>query len=609
MPAFTFSRRLLAALLLPLPAATAVAQRGADAERSAPVSNIRYEVTADRAALAARRLHVVTTLDAQGNGTLLLSLPAWTPGAYELGDFAKWVSGFEASQGGAPLRWDKLDYDTWRVRPAGAGRVTIAFDYQADSLDNAMAWTRPDFALFNGTNLFLYPEGRSLEFAATLTIHTEPDFAIATSMLSSGARGVYHAPSYHELVDMPVFVGRMDLDSATVAGRTVRYATYPRGSVSGATRLTAWDQIKRVIPAEVLVFGDAPWPSYTVMQIADSAYQGASGLEHAGSHVDVMTPQAIGSEFQPSLYAHEIFHAWNVKRLRPADMVPYRYDRPQPTAWLWVSEGITDYYADLAEVRGGVIDASGFYALTAGKIAEIEATTPFALEDASVNTWIHPKDGTAYSYYPKGSLAGLMLDIAIRDGSDNAHSLDGVMRELYEMTFKRGRGFTGDDWWGAVRRAAGGRSFDDFAKRYVDGRDPYPWDDVLPKVGLRMVRDSAARLGVQTAPGPHGAVMVTDVSAGGAAARAGVKVGDVMVRVGSIDVTDQQFGAKFREAFAGKPAGTALPIVVRRGDQTLTLSGSIIYAPSAPRIVEDPAATARAVRLRNGILRGTSGRR
>ena len=608
MPEFVLPPRLVAALLLSLPAGAATAQRGGDPERSAPVSNVRYDVTADRAALAARRLHVVTTLDAQGTGALLLSLPAWTPGAYEISDFAKWVSGFEASEGGAPLRWDKLDYDTWRVRPTGAGRVTIAFDYQADTLDNAMAWTKPDFALFNGTNLFLYPEGRSLEFPSTLTIHTDPEFSIATSMLWSGSRGVYHAPTYHELVDMPVFVGRMDLDSATVSGRTVRYATYPRGSVSGTTRLTAWDQIKRVIPVEVQVFGEAPWPSYTVMQIADSSYQGASGLEHAGSHVDVLTPQAIGSEFQPSLYAHEIFHAWNVKRLRPADLVPYRYDRPQPTAWLWASEGITDYYADLAQVRAGLVDASAFYALTAGKIAEIDATAPFALEDASLNTWIHPKDGTAYSYYPKGSLAGLMLDIAIRDASDNAHSLDGVLRELYETTFKRGRGFTSDDWWGAVRRAAGGRSFDDFARRFVDGRDPYPWDDVLPKVGLRMVRDSAARLGVQTAPGANGAVTVTEVSVGGAAARAGVRVGDVMVRVGSIDVADQQFGAKFRAAYAGQAGGTPLPIIVRRGDQTLTLSGSIIYAPSAPRIVEDPLASAKAVRLRNGILRGSTGR-
>jgi predicted metalloprotease with PDZ domain len=404
---------------------------------------------------------------------------------------------------------------------------------------------------------------------------------------------------------MPVFVGRFDLDSATISGKTVRYATYPVGTVTGAARAQAWDQLKRIIPVESLVFGETPWDSYSLLQIADSSYGGYSGLEHSSSHVDIVAPAFVGSEFQPSLYAHEIFHAWNVKRLRPAELVPYEYDRPQPTPWLWVSEGITDYYADLAEVRGGVIDAGGFYALTTGKIAEIENTVPFALEDASVNTWVHPKDGTEYSYYPKGSLAGLLLDIQIRDASDNRASLDQVMRELYQSTYKQGRGFTSDDFWGAVRRAANGRSFDDFARRYVDGREAYPWPEALRAVGLRIERDSVPRLGVTTAGGPGGTVTVTEVAAGGAGALAGVRSGDVMVRVGDVEVSDPNFGVKFRAQYAGKPTGTGLPIVVRRGEETVTLNGRLVYAPGAPRISEDPSATARAVRLRNGILRGS----
>jgi predicted metalloprotease with PDZ domain len=599
-------QRLCAAVLLAIGPTRSAAQRtAADSMVSAPVTALRYEVTADRAALAARRLRVTTSFDVAGEGPVVLSLPAWTPGAYELSNFARWVSGFAATQEGRPVTWDKLDYDSWRLRPARAGRVTVSFDYEADTLDNAMSWTRPDFALFNGTNLFLYPEGRPLEFPATLLVRTDPEFRVATSMTPAGAARTYRAASYHELVDMPVFVGRFDLDSATISGKTVRFATYPAGSVSGAVRATAWDQLKRVIPAEVLVFGEVPWASYTVMQIADSTYPGASGLEHADSHVDVVAPGFFGSDFQPSLYAHEIFHAWNVKRLRPADLVPYRYDRPQPTAWLWVSEGITDYYADLAEVRGGVVDAAGFYGLTAGKIGEIENTPPFSVEDASLNTWIHPRDGTEYSYYPKGSLAGLLLDITIRDASDNRGSLDGVMRELYQTTFRRGKGFTFEDFWGAVRRAANGRSFDDFYRRYIDGREPYPWSEAMRTIGLRIERDSAPRLGVSTAPDAAGAVRVMDVSPGSAGAAAGVRTGDVLVKVGDIDVKDAQFGARFREAYSGRPAGTPLPIVIQRAGETLTLAGRVVYAPGAPRITEDPAASARAKRLRNGILRGT----
>jgi predicted metalloprotease with PDZ domain len=612
MPRLSRSRLALsglAATLLGAGGEPLAAQRSApDSTTSAPVTDIRYEVTVDAAALATRRLRVTTSFTVSGTAPVVLSLPAWTPGAYEISDFANRVIGFGATQSGAALRWDKLDFDTWRVRPTGAGRVTLGFEFLADTLDNAMAWTRPDFALFNGTNLFLYPEGRSLDFTGTMVIRTEPDFRVATSMPWAGSGHTYRASNYHDLVDMPVFVGRFDLDSATISGKTLRYATYPMGTVTGAARSQAWDQLKRIIPVEALVFGEVPWDSYSLLQIADSSYGGYSGLEHASSHVDIVSPAFIGSDFQPSLYAHEIFHAWNVKRLRPVEMVPYEYERPQPTPWLWVSEGITDYYADLSEVRGGVIDASGFYALTAGKIAEIENTIPFALEDASVNTWVHPKDGTEYSYYPKGSLAGLFLDISIRDASANRASLDQVMRDLYQTTYKRGRGFTYEDFWGAVRRAANGRSFDDFARRYVDGRDPYPWPETLRIIGLHFERDSVPRLGVTTAASPTGAVQVTEVAPGGAGAVAGVRPGDLLVRVGDIEVSDPNFGVKFRAAYAGKPSGAPLPIVVRRGAESLTLAGRLVYAPGPPRITEDPAAPARAVRLRNGILRGMTDR-
>jgi len=438
------------------------------AVQSAPISAVRYEVTFDQTTAPTRTLRVGMTFDVTGPGPVLLSLPAWTPGAYEISNFARWVSNFSATSGGRPLGWDKLDYDTWRVRADGAKNVTVTFDYLADSLDNAIAWANGNFVFFNGTNVFLYPEGRSTDFAATVAIRTEPDFLIATGMTRAPEARTFRAANYHELVDMPFFVGQFDLDSAVVSGKTVRFATYPRGTFSTAARATAWEQIKRSIPPEVLVFGEVPWDSYDVMWITDSIGGGISGLEHANSHVDVSIPAGIGSEFQPRLFAHEIFHAWNVKRLRPADMVPYAYDRAEATPWLWVSEGITDYYADLALIRGKIVDSTIFMGLTAEKIQTVAETPPTALQDASISTWIHPTDGSGYLYYPKGSLAGLLLDIAIRDASDNHRSLDDVMRELYLATYKKGRGFTSTDWWGAISRASGGKSFTDFDARYID---------------------------------------------------------------------------------------------------------------------------------------------
>jgi predicted metalloprotease with PDZ domain len=595
------------AALLPGLAAGQYSNRPTSDSVSAPIRDVRYDVTFMRSNGQQRAIDVAMSFNTAGTSPVLLSLPAWTPGAYEISNFSRWVVEFAVTgDGNKPLTWDKLDYDTWRIRPAGAKALRVSFRYVADTLDNAMAWARPDFVLFNGTNLFFYAEGQPLEMPATVAIHTEADWRVATGMSSATQPRTFTATNYHDLVDMPFFVGHFDLDSARVAEKWIRLATYPAGAINAQVRSTAWDQLKRVIPPETTVFGEIPWETYTVMEIVDSSYAGASGLEHQSSHVDVLAPSYVGSEFQPSLYAHEIFHSWNVKRLRPAEMWPYQYSHPQPTPWLWVSEGITDYYADLAEVRGGVVDERGFYSLAAEKINEVMNAMPVSLEDASVNTWVHPIDGTEYLYYPKGSLAGFVLDIMIRDASDNKHSLDDVMRGLYLSDYKHGRGFTATDWWNAVSAAANGKSFTQFNARYVDGREPFPWDSILPIAGMRTRQERVPRLGVMTQPDPSG-VMVANVQEGSSAAMAGVKPGDYLVSVGDIPVEDQQFGAKMRAKYGASVEGSPLQIKIRRGAETVVLPGKLQFAPGDVVVEADPAAKPKAVRIRTGILKGTTG--
>jgi len=297
-----------------------------------------------------------------------------------------------------------------------------------------------------------------------------------------------------------------------------------------------------------------------------------------------------------------------VKRLRPAEMWPYDYSRPQPTPWLWVSEGITDYYADLAELRGGLVDEKGFYSLTAGKLNEVAEVGwgAVSLEDASLNAWIHPVDGTEFIYYPKGSLAGLLLDIMIRDGSDNAHSLDDVMRGLYQSDYKHSRGFTASDWWSAVSAAAGGKSFAAFSAKYIDGRAPFPIDSIFPLAGLRAKAAMVPRLGVMTSLDSNG-VVVSQVQEGSAAAAAGVRAGDYLLTVGDVAVQDAQFGARLRAKFGASVEGSPLPIKVRRGSETITLPGKLRFGPGDLMVERDPGAGPKAVRIRNGILKGTTG--
>jgi predicted metalloprotease with PDZ domain len=581
---------------------------GAQPERSIPVKTIEYQVTFDSSTAESRIIKVGMSFTTSGQGTVLLSLPEWTPGAYEVGNFARFIDEFSASEDNAQLDWDKSDKDTWRVRVPRPGKVQVSFDYKADSLDNANAWSKSNFAFFNGTNLFLYPEGSGMDFGASVTVRTNPAWRVATAMHMTSVN-TYSATNYHDLVDMPFFVGQFDIDSTTIVGKTFRFASYPTGTITPAVRTGIFQQLAKIIPFQAMVFGEVPWDSYTLFQVSDSEFSlgAAAGLEHQNSHLDIISPVVLGNPILASLYSHEVFHAWNVKRLRPAEMTPYQYDREQPTPLLWISEGVTDYYADLSQVRGKTITARGFYGATTEKIDHISETVPISLEDASLSTWIKPVNGTEDIYYDKGSVAGLLLDLMIRDASDNRRSLDTVMRELYETTYKKGKGFTNEEWWAAVSRAAGGKSFGDFERRYIDGREPFPYDSILPLGGMKLFVERTVRpsLGISISEDEEG-LRVMQVVVSGPGATAGVKLGDYLVKVGGLDAADPAFQEKFNAKYAGMAPGGMIPIEIKRGTQRLTLNAPVRFnTTEARRLIEVTNASPKAVRVRDGLLNGT----
>jgi predicted metalloprotease with PDZ domain len=594
--------RSIAFLLLPC---TAGAQTRTPLVRSAPISDVHYSVTFKVLQGIERGVDVSMSFTATGKDPVLLSLPVWTPGDYEVSYFARNVSQFRATSRGKPLAWDKSTPNTWRILTGNGGPVTVEFHYRADTLDNAQSWAREDFLLFNGTNLFLYPEGRALDFPSTVTVQTEDTWRVVTGMREAGARA-WSASGYHDLVDHPFFVGKFDVDSARVAGVWMRFSSYPSGSVKPAQRTRILDQMARAIPPEVAVFADRPWSRYDIMQIADSSSPGMSALEHENSNVGVIGAGYMDEDFVPSVYAHEIFHSWNVKRLRPLDMWPYRYEAMQPTPWLWVSEGITDYYADLALVRGGVINATGFLGKTEAKIDHVDKTVPIALTDASLQAWIHMTDGTQDIYYDKGSLAGLALDIMIRDATDNAATLDDVMRSLYTADYKAGQGFTAAEWWGAVSRAAKGANMNEFNEKYVDGRERYPWDQWLPKAGWRLRTDTLhqPRMGVSFQKDSAGLLVVL-VDPGSMGDGAGIKPGDVVTSIDGIPTSNPAWEG-WRQKFAQRE-GTPIEIKFIRDGRETTINPSVKFATMIDRKLEpDPAATEKARRIRDGILKGTT---
>jgi predicted metalloprotease with PDZ domain len=404
---------------------------------------------------------------------------------------------------------------------------------------------------------------------------------------------------------MPFSVGRFAMDSTKVADRWIRLAWYPAASLTTARRDRTFAWLHKFVPPDIAVFGEAPFRNYTIFQRSDTVVNGG-GLEHQSSQVDEVLTSQLDADLV-GLYAHEFFHAWNVKRLRPADLVPYRYDDAQPTTWLWVSEGVTDYYGALATVRGGVEDSTGFFGFLSGEISSVASAPPTAVSDASLNSWINPTDGSSGLYYPKGGLIGFLIDVMIRDASDNRSSLDFVMRRLYVTTYKQQhRGFTGAEWWSEVSRAANGKSFAEFARRYVDGREPLPVDSVLQLAGLRFRGDTIRepRLGIGTAVDSTG-LKISQVGPTSAAAAAGARVGDQIVSIGDVTITNDDSFETFRGRYAGTSL-TTLPLVVRRGAETLTLQLPVRLSTRMRAIVEPvPNASPKALAIRHGLLTGT----
>jgi len=575
--------------------------------------SVRYEVAVTDP--ASHLFHVTADFPAAGKDTLYLSLPAWSPGAYEIQNYARYVRGFSAtSAAGQTLFWDRFDKDTWRVVTGKSARVTVQFDFFGDTIDLSLARLAGDFGQFLGTNLFLFEEGQ-LGRSADVRFRVPAAWQVTTALPSAG-NGAYRAADYHELADAMTFVGRYSLDSLQVDGKWIRIALWPASDYTPAVTRNLRDGIKKMAQVQNrLMGGSAPYDVYTVFfNVIHQPVEFGGGLEHATSQYDIMPAGPAFAEpsgelggFIVPLLSHEFFHLWNVKRIRPAEMWPYDYHAEQYTPLLWWSEGVTDYYADLTNLRAGLRSPDEFVRNINDNIQQVEgAPEPWSVEDGSEATWINEVYvNSSQLYYPKGSVLGLLLDISIRDASDNAHSLDDVMRALYTRYYRQGRGFSTADLLAELRNA-GMPDADAFYQRYINGRDSLPYDVVLGKAGISVSRNtvSVPFLGVAAVHDSTAGLVIGSVTPGSSADAAGVQVGDVLVSVGDITVTDQDWALTFRSRYRGR-GGQPLTIVVRRGGQTLTLN-TVVRERSSARFTLTRAAnlTPKQSRIWQGLATG-----
>ena len=548
-----------------------------------------------------------------GADTLLLSLPAWSPGSYEIQDYARYVHGFTAStMDGQPLFWDKRAGNTWRVATHGAARVVVEFRTNPDSVALELSRAGPDFAFFNGTNLFPYPDGAGFDFPADLYLEVPPGWRIATGLTPAGEPGHYRAASYHELVDSPTFLGRFALDSVAVDGKAIRFAIWPDTALTPAIWDSVADALRRIATTQNRIMGGPPYDDYTVLVLAPpSEMEWAGGLEHRNSQLDAIAlgffapdrRRGILGEFTRPLLSHEFFHLWNVKRARPEEMWPYDYAHAQYTPLLWWSEGVTDYYGDVTLARSRLWSVDQFVASMNADVTQVEGAAEIvSAEDASIDTWIKPVwvDESQY-YYPKGALLGLMLDIRIREATGNGHSLDDVMRALLADSWRRGRGFATQDLLGLIRPWYPG--VDDFYRRYVQGREPLPYEAVLPAGGMAVDRfeSQTPLVGVSSDRDQDGGALVASVAPGSLAEAVGLEPGDVLLRVGGVETTGPIWPIVFRGRYA-KAGGRQVQVVFRRAGQQVERTGTIrLRIEHTVRLRRNPMASPAARAILAGI--------
>jgi predicted metalloprotease with PDZ domain len=577
---------------------------------------VSYEVSVPSP--ATHLFHVKAEFPSRGRDTLFLSLPDWSPGAYEIQNYARYVRHFSAhTPPGQALFWDRFHKDTWRVATAKSERVAVEFDYLADSVDLSLARISGEFGQFLGTNLFLYEDGQ-LGRPAEVRFTLPAGWQVTTALKGTGA-GPYTAPDYHELVDAETFVGKYSLDSLQVDGKWIRIAVWPADAYTAAVARNMRTDLERIAKTEnAIMGGPPPYERYTVFfNVIREPISFGGGLEHSAAQFDIMPQNAFADaagtfgDFMIPLLSHEYFHLWNVKRLRPAEMWPYDYHAEQYTPLLWWSEGVTDYYNDLTNVRSGLWTSEQFLSNVATDIGQVEAAPePWSEEDGSIATWIQELFvNSSQLYYPKGALTGLLLDVSIRDATDNKRGLDDVTRALYARFYEQHKGFTTADLLGVLREF-GMPDVEGFYHRYINGREALPYETVLARAGIAITRKSASVpfLGVDAQPNERGKLVVRSVVPGSAADAAGLAPGDELVKVGEVATRpEDDWAAAFRLRYRGQ-AGAPLTITVNRGAQTMTLTTAVRERTTTAFGVAPLAGpSAKQAKLWRGLTTGSTG--
>ncbi len=510
-----------------------------------------------------------------------LIMPVWAPGSYLVRDFERHVQDFAASEaGGRSLRWQKTNKNTWRVETNGAKELRVSYQVYANELSVRTNDLNDRHAHWNNVALLMYPEGQ-LTAPSTLRVVPFGDWQVATGLPAvPGQSNTFRAENFDVLYDSPVEVGRLKTIAFEV--RNVPHRIVIDGEGNYDTERIRRD-VQKIVETQVAMMGDIPYRDYTFIVHAHTRTDG--GLEHLNSTSIIVERNGFRAPASYntflSIMSHEFFHVWNVKRIRPDALGPFDYTEENYTKLLWVAEGITDYYGILLLRRSGLISAEEYLGSLSSMIDDVQSKPgrfKMSVEEASFDAWIKqykPDENSVnsqISYYDKGHLIGLLLDLEIRKLSGGAKSLDDVMRYLYAEFYKKNRNYTPEDFQRAAELVAGA-SLDNFFTRYVRGREELDYNASLKAVGLQL---GAANQTMSPVERPYfGAdlaqegdrLMVRRVYSDSPVYEQGLNTGDQIVALDGVRVTQQLFLAKLGE----KRAGDTLNLTLFRDDDLRTL--------------------------------------
>lgn len=535
---------------------SAAPPRPARAARSQPV---RYTVSIPRP--EDQYVHVTMAIPAASGKTVDVAMPAWTPGSYKIRDFGRHVYDLRAEDmAGNPLEVTRLDKQTWRVAH-NRGGFRLHYRVFADDASVRTSEVRDRHAHLLGSSVFLYLRDDT-QRRATVEVQPPPGWPVHTALPSSGPN-VFHARDYDHLVDSPIQLGASQVRKFTVDGKALEYVfTAPNGSNADVGRLA--QDAEKIVGAFGRMMQGLPFDRYLFLVRATP--RGGGGLEHHDSTSMMVRQDAFDSprayQRAAHLAAHEFFHLWNVKRIHDQVLGPFDYARENYTRLLWFHEGFTETMEAQATLRAG-LDNPNRYLTNLAKTYNAYLRAPgrdrIPVSQFSFEAWIEQYQparnapNVAVSYYRKGDLVGVCLDLEIRLRSarhDGSGSLAGVFRRLMESHGSTGRGITADDIESAATAEAG-EDMGWFFDRFVDGTQPLPILSLLDQVGVDTIEDpqeSAPYTGLQLS-----GARVRNVRPDSPATAAGIMRGDEILAVGDRRVGDDDAESRLAAGAAGEP--------------------------------------------------------